>query len=339
MTEDNQLKKQERERLNKSVKIDKDWKFMELFPTISAYTTAYNCIKNKYPLFNAIKSFSWCDEIVVVDGGSDDGTLEKLYELQEDFPNLQVYEIPIDWEAPGKDGVQKAMSRAMCTSDITIQFDADEFCIGDPVKWKKLSKDISADILELPVLEPFGDITKLRLNEKHNPVKWRIFLNRAEITHGIPKKDRLEKDGKVFSKGMSDGCFPIDVVKETLYPSKMTQEAKKIKKLFNEDKEEYKLFIETILAKKSPAILHVGHVDLKQKINLFLSEWRKWWAGLYDKDPEDISMYFQDLKLDEITEDIIDKKVKELTKKTPVIKIEALKEFEDLTNESEQPSV
>lgn len=316
------------------MRLNKEWNYKEYYPTISAYVTAYNCIQNGYPILQAVKSFAWCDEVVVIDGGSTDDTVVELAKLQEEFPHLQVYPIPLDWENPGKDGMQKAMARAMCSSEFSIQFDADEICIGKPDKWKRFAKDMSCDILQLPVLEPFGEFAQLRLNPEHNPVKWRIFKNKSEITHGIPKKDRLEKDDKTFSKGGSDGCFPIHIVDQGLYPSKLSQEAQKVRGLYGKDDqlEEYVAAVESIITDERPAVLHLGHVDLSSKIKLFLAEWRKWWADLYDKDPEDVSMYFSDLKLEDVTDKEILDRVEELKRETSTVEIKALLEFEGLSD-------
>jgi glycosyltransferase involved in cell wall biosynthesis len=43
----------------------------------------YNCLKNNFPFTKAIDSFLWVDELILVDAGSTDGTLEKLKELYE----------------------------------------------------------------------------------------------------------------------------------------------------------------------------------------------------------------------------------------------------------------
>lgn len=320
------------------MKLNKQWKFVETFPTFSAYVTTYNCLKNGYPILEAIKSFAWVDELIVIDGGSKDGTIDAINALE--LQNLNVYEIPLDRGNPGKDGVQKAMGKAMCSKDFCIQFDADEICLGDVEKWKRIAKDMEVNIMDLPVYEPFGDICNLRLNKEHNPVKWRIYRNLPEITHGIPKNDQMEVDGKTYSKGMSDGCFPLDVVTQNLYPSKMTFEAAQARYLYTKaDKTEYGLNRQTNLVTEVPAVLHLGHMNLHKKIKLFLDEWRFWWADLYNKDPNDLSMFFDKETTVEEAYDLIDKKVEELLEKTPVVKVEQLSKYGDLTNATEGLSV
>lgn len=304
-----------------------DWKFKETFPKISAYTTLYNGIKGTYPFELAVRSFAWVDELVVVDGGSDDGTREKLEELKKDLSNLRVYDIPIDWECPGKDGQQKAMARAMCSSEYLIQFDCDELCCGEPVLWKRMAKHMSeeVDILQLFVAEPFGSLDNVRLNKEHNPLKWRIYRNKAEITHGIPAQDRVEVDGKVYSKGGSDGCFPIHIVTNQLYPSyastKKLMTAKDLVTLKGDDVsvDYYKETVNEIM-ETQPYVLHLGHVDLKSKINLYLNNWHKWWCHLYNKDVEDPenNLYFPGVKISDVTDQMIEEKVIELKSSTPV---------------------
>lgn len=335
MTEDNKLLQEQRENLNRSIKINKNWKFKELFPTISAYTTAYNCIQGEYPIERALRSFAWVDQLVVIDGGSTDGTKELLERLREELPNLEVYDIPIDLGNPGKDGAQKTMARAMCTSEFSIQFDADEICLGDIQKWKRAAKDMAdgCDIVDLIVFEPFGARDNLRMDKSHNPIKWRIFRNKPEIVHGIPKHDEIEIDGKICSRGMSDGCFPIHVVTKMMVPSAPSSSARRVKELYAAgDPSEYKDFICELLRTGEPAVLHLGHVNLEKKINLYLSTWHEWWCGLYGKDPSapENNRYFPGLPYSDIPSDslAIRKRVEELMRETTSVNVPELLELD-----------
>lgn len=326
------------------LKINREHKFREFFPKISAYTTVYNCINGGYPFEKAIKSFSWVDELVVVDGGSTDSTRQKLENLQQELSNLQIFDIEIDWENPGKDGHQKAMARAMCSNEFLIQFDADELCCGDPELWKRYAKNMpeEIDILELFVAEPFGDISRLRIDKSHNPLKWRIYRNKPEITHGIPIYDRLEIDGKTYSKGYSDGCFPIHIVTNQLYDSSCNEDLFKLKQIKYKlddinlqnnisDLEvviEYKKTVKEIMSSQ-PFVLHLGHIDLEKKIELYLTIWHKFWCHLYNKDFNDPNnnLYFPGILPEEILknkETLIKEKVEQLKINTPTILISEL---------------
>lgn len=141
---------------------------MSWTPTISGYTTTYNCVVQDYPFVDSIKSMlSFCDEVCVVDAGSTDDTLVTLMCLAYDeephgqFHNLfsqvlasardkkQTYEFPDifatkkrsenlrvkviwrDWSHPRSalfDGMQKAEARRMCTKEFCWQQDVDEMC-------------------------------------------------------------------------------------------------------------------------------------------------------------------------------------------------------------------
>jgi len=59
---------------------------MDYRPKISGYTTTFNCVQQKYPFIQCIKSMlEFCDEVCVVDGGSKDGTLEELVKLAWEY--------------------------------------------------------------------------------------------------------------------------------------------------------------------------------------------------------------------------------------------------------------
>lgn len=308
--------------------INKEWKYEESFKTISAYTTTYNCIQGGYPFEEAIKSFLWADECCVVDGGSTDGTREQLVELAKQHSNLKIYDMPIDLSNPGSDGAQKSISRAMCFSEFCLPFDADEICPeSSALKFKKLAKEMPSNVnmLNLPVYEPVGQKENIRLGQSFNIWKWRLSRNLPEISHGIPDGDREEVDGKIYSKGGSDGCFPINVVDNKLIQGSFPDNwfTNDLYKLRDTNVEEYKNRLEEIF-EKLPFVYHVGHVDLENKIKLYLSSWHKMWCGLFNKNPNDPenNKFFPGVRVEDVTQEMIDDKVEEL-KKEGSLKIES----------------
>ena len=158
---------------------------------ISGYTTTYNCISGQYPFRESIASMlGFCDEVVVVDAGSSDGTLEELRRMSDCDDRIVVHVQQRDWSDPRSavfDGQQKALARAICTGDFCWQQDSDE--IVHENDYQKVRDMVSSfptniDLVALPVVEFWGRTDKARIDV--NPWKWRISRNAPHITHGIP---------------------------------------------------------------------------------------------------------------------------------------------------------
>jgi hypothetical protein len=108
---------------------------MDMYPRISGYTTTYNCTSQKYPFTQSIQSMlPFCEEVVVMDGGSDDGTWEELEKLAESNEKIKIYKHTVDWNSttapkklePGqsvhKNTVGKWMSTKLCTRKTMKQY-------------------------------------------------------------------------------------------------------------------------------------------------------------------------------------------------------------------------
>lgn len=226
--------------------------------TISGYTTTRNCIRQKYPFEQSIKSMlEFCDEVCVVDLDSDDFTWERLLELaypgfeniltkredsmasikfvedmraigvspyQNELPQskIRLKSVRYDWSDPSFalfDGQSKAEARLMCTSDFCWQMDCDEIVHEDDCdKIKRVAKSMTKDV----------DLVALPVIEYWggpekvrvdvNPWKWRLSRNKKNITHGIPLELRKRDASGRLLGEGSDGCDYIDTVTHRQIP-------------------------------------------------------------------------------------------------------------------------
>lgn len=274
--------------------------YREHRPKISGYTHVLNPEAQGYPYLESIRSMlGFCDEVVVVDGGSTDGSTEKIKALG-DKVNLVVREW--DWGEPGMDGMQKAFARATCSGDFLWQQDADEVVSErDYEKIVKLVKRFpkDVDLMHLPVVELWGDDKHVR-TDRHS-WKWRLSRNNFRITHGINKAARVfdEKTGKTFArKGMSDGCEYIDIMTGEHLPHKGFYNAE-LEMLRQTSPQEYGAKMNAIFS-ELPSVYHYSWADLPRKVRNFRDFWDKCWSNLYnDAEPKP---RFPDVKTDEDVE-------------------------------------
>jgi len=271
---------------------------MNYNPTLSGYTTTLNCIEGGYPWVQSIKSMlGFCDEVVVVDGGSTDGTYEQLLTMAVDEPKLNVHLVERDWGHPRFavfDGDQKAKARSHCTMQYCWQQDADEIIHEDD--YEKIRRLLTVfpnevDLVSLPVVEFWGNTGKTRMDV--TPWKWRISRNKPEITHGIPSQLRTHDDeGYMFALPGTDGCDYVHKDTGELIPhaSFYGNDAHQLRLMaLSGDKEAHKKYqawfsrnIEML-----PTSYHYSWYDLERKIETYKSYWSKHWQSLYNIEQED----------------------------------------------------
>ncbi len=263
--------------------------YMEHRPKIAGYTHILNPKTHGYPFIQSIASMlGFCDEVIVVDGGSTDSTLNDLkVEFNEYLHNEQLKIVTREWdhEEPGMDGMQKAFGRALVSPEMEFlwQQDADEVVHeADYGKIRDICKRFPSDIdvVHLPVVELWGDQRHAR-TDRHS-WKWRLSRNNLRVTHGINTAARImdPQTGRFYAKpGMSDGCEMIDIVTGEHLPHRGFYTGE-LEQLRREDPEEYGRKMNETFA-KLPSVWHYSWADLQRKVKNFRDFWDKQWQVLY----------------------------------------------------------
>jgi hypothetical protein len=294
---------------------------------LSGYTTIKNVISSDYPWRQSIESMlGFCDEVVVLDGGSDDGSYEEILNWQKEESKLIVKQIKRDWNDPKFalfDGANKALSRTLCTGEWCWQQDVDEIVHEeDYQKIKPLIRQMpkSVQLLCLPVVEYWGNNEKIRVDV--NPWKWRLSKNDTHITHGVPAQHRrYDEKGRLFSIG-SDGCDYVHndnyqpIPNINFYTSDIHQIRLQAMQGNKDSLHAYENFINQA-ANQLPCIYHYSWFDIKRKIYTYKNYWSKHWTSLFNKETKDIpenNMFFNK-KWSEVSDEEISNLAEEMKEK------------------------
>ena len=265
---------------------------LDYTPSISSYSTSYNCIKSGYPWKESISSvLPFSSEVVIVDGGSDDGTYEELKSWEEKEEKLRVYQNKVNWgtnESRVSDGQQKAMARSLCKGEFCFQIDADEVFHEDGIeKIVDIAKHMprNIDILCLPVVEYWGISGKIRSDIL--PHKERLSRNKANITHGIPRPLRqFNDDGELYCDWIkTDGCNLVDVnnFSQLPYASFFDGRADELRR---SNIGEYQNYIKWA-TENYPTVFHFSWFNLERKITSFRDFWQNQWNSTFNKSTDD----------------------------------------------------
>jgi glycosyltransferase involved in cell wall biosynthesis len=295
--------------------------FVERLPTISGYTTVRNVESQGYPWRKSIGSLlQFCDEVIVVDCGSDDGSFELLQEWAYEDSRIKLHQNIIDTKDPRfavkVDGEMKAYARNFCLGDWCWQQDIDEVVHqDDAVKIKGFAANLpkAMHLVALPVIEYWGNKGKVRVDV--NPWKWRLSRNLDHITHGVPQELRqYDENGEMYAAPGTDSCDYID--KETgariPFSSFYTQEVHNVRiaALQGNEKalEAYESWFNQAVG-QLPGVHHYSWFNLEQKINNYKNYWTRFWQSMYGEDQEDTAeknMFFDKPWKDVTPKDISD---------------------------------
>lgn len=302
-----------REKFWNSIKSTMTWQ-----PTIGSYTTTRNCIEQDYPYKACIKSLlAFSDEVVVVDGGSTDGTWEELEDWANKEERLKVHQIVRDWSHSRFavfDGAQKAEARSKCNSEFLWQMDCDEVVHEDDCeKIIKLCKNfpMQADLVSLPVIEYWGSQDKVRADI--NPWKWRLSKNKEYITHGIPKELRKnDTEGHLYASMGTDGCDYVHtetferIPHAGFYSSEVDMVRRQALAGNEEALQQYQAWFQNVVD-LLPGVHHYSWINIERKIKTYKNYWQKHWLSLYDIEQEDTAennMFFNKRWVDVSDNDI-----------------------------------
>ena len=157
--------------------------------TLGAYCITYNAIEQAFPFMESINNFlSFCDEVIVNDCGSTDGTFEILSNINNS--KLKIIRSVWDFNNPAEMGKQKTLARYSVSSDMCIQFDVDEFV----PEWQfdsihSLIRNFPHIVLfDLPCITFSGGMKTVAAKE--NFYKWRLSKNIPGIVHGVHAEAR-----------------------------------------------------------------------------------------------------------------------------------------------------
>lgn len=298
--------------------------------TISGYTTTRNCIEQNYPYEQSIQSMlGFCDEVVIVDGGSTDGTWERLEALQALHPDvIKLHQQDRDWSAKRFavfDGQQKALARSLCTQEFCWQMDSDEVVHPeDYAKVRDLMRGMpnQAELFALPVIEYWGRTGKVRMDV--NPWKWRLSRNKPHITHGIPASlRRFDDDGELFAEQGTDGCDYVrfdnyePITCHTFYTQDV-ETARQAALAGNEQaKAQYTQWLETVCG-HLPVVYHFSWWNIKRKIGTYKQYWSRHWESLFDIKQEDTAENnkFFDVPWADVTDEMMATRAEQLENET-----------------------
>ena len=240
----------------------------------------------------------FCDEVIVVDCGSDDDSYEMLKEWSLREPRIKLYQNIVDTKDPRfavkVDGEMKAYARSLCSSNWCWQQDIDEIVHQDDApKIKPFAANLpkAMHLVALPVTEYWGNKGKVRVDI--NPWKWRMSRNLNHITHGVPQELRqYDEKGEMYAAPGTDSCdyIDIDTGERIPFSSFYTTEVHQVRILALQGNKQalaqYEAWFNSVIT-QIPGVHHYSWFNLEQKIKNYKNYWTRFWQSMYGETQED----------------------------------------------------
>lgn len=260
-------------------------------PKFGAYAVSYNIKSSNYPWKECVlNALEYCDKFYILDGHSNDGSWEQLQETFGENPNVVLVKSKDAWDMSVSNivGQKKQEARELVQEDYCVYLDLDEIL---KVKDKSNLLDMvlnnsRAEVFSIPYITFFGSPYQVgNFKDAENFWRWKIFINRPHIGHGIHGKARkYDKDGCLYlDKTISDGCELInlqtlEVMSSLMYmPVPYAQAGQKYREVPTDVELKKKIglvFSETI-NDFAIVCLHYGWTDFENKARNGLEYWTK----------------------------------------------------------------
>ena len=248
---------------------------------LSGYVTLFNAERAELPFRECIESMlQACDEVVVLEGEGEDGTVEAVQELMKKDSRVRLLQSKYESKFPLMDGSQKQLARMACTGRAVLQLDADEVLADGCGPWLRHAANLLVTrpvpvVLSLPVINLVG--SESTADCAGSPWKWRLSPNRRDWGHGVYLGSRrISKDGQMYS-AQTDGAewitlpggdpVPVTGFLGSAHPS---------------DPSAMALQLAEAIGQSFPPVWHYSAASLPRKLRMARDFWHDQWLSIRD---------------------------------------------------------